>query len=192
MTLKQSGITLIELLVTLGIIAILTSVAAPSVISLIQKSAMSSAVNTFLADMRFARTESMRLGGGVVMCRSNGPEATNPTCGTGNGPGSNGWVSGWIIFHDLDGDGNKDTNEPILRVQSPITNINSIMEINVGSSSTKFAFSPTGRLSLSTSRGLQFGSAPIFSSKTQRVICINLGGRARIAGDGFQSCGADQ
>ncbi len=191
MKLKQTGITLIELLVTLGIVAVLTSVAAPSITSLIQKSAMGSAVNTFMADMRFTRTESMRLGGGVIMCRSDSPEANNPTCGTGTGPGGNGWVSGWIIFHDLDGNGDRDTNEPLLRVQSAITNINTIRETS-SSSSTKFKFSPSGRLSLGSSTGFQFGSATQFATSAQRVVCVNLGGRARIAGDGFQSCGTDQ
>lgn len=192
MKLKQTGLTLIELLVTLGIVAVLTSVAAPSITTLIQKSAMSSAVNTFLADMRFARTESMRLGGSVIMCRSNSPEATNPTCGTGTGPNGNGWVSGWIIFHDLGGDGDKSTTDPLLRVQSPITNVNSIMEMGLSTSSTKFEFSPTGRLSLGASRGFQFGSATQFATSAQRVVCVNLGGRARIAGDGSKSCGTDQ
>ena len=132
------GFTLVELLVSLSVVAIITSVAAPSFTALMKSTSISSSVNTFLADMRFARAEALRRGGGVVMCRSDAPEAATPACGTGSGPGGNGWVSGWIIFHDLNNDGTKAAAEPLLRVQSAITSPNSIVEIGVGSSSTKF------------------------------------------------------
>ena len=102
---KQHGLTLIELMVVLAISAILAFLAAPSFTSAIRSNAISSTVNTFLSDMRYARSEAIRLGGGVVLCRSDAPEDAAPACGTGHGPGNNGWVSGWFIFHDLDNDG---------------------------------------------------------------------------------------
>ena len=52
--------------------------------------------------MRYARSESIRRGGGVVMCRSDTPEAASPVGGTDASPGGKGWASGWIIFHSLD------------------------------------------------------------------------------------------
>ena len=70
---KSHGFTLLELMVVLAIVAILTMLAAPSFTRLIQSITMSSTVNTFLADMRYARSESIRRGGGVVMCRSDDP-----------------------------------------------------------------------------------------------------------------------
>ena len=51
---KSHGLTLIELLVVITIVAILAALAAPSFNNLIQSTAMSSAVNTFMADMRCA------------------------------------------------------------------------------------------------------------------------------------------
>ena len=195
---KSSGFTLIELLVVIAIVAILTAMAAPSFKRLIQSNTMSSSVNSFLADMRYARSEAIRRGGGVVMCRSDSPEATNPTCGTGSGPDltgdslGDGWASGWIIFHDLDKDGIRDSSpaDPILRVQGPMVSLGSVLE-GGSSSSTKFIFSATGRLSLSSSTQLRFGSSK-YASDLQRVVCVNLGGRARIAGDGNSSCSSDQ
>jgi type IV fimbrial biogenesis protein FimT len=98
-----------------------------------------------------------------------------------------GWVSGWIIFHDLVPDGGaKVSTDPLLRVQSPLAFIGSIME-NGSSSSTKFVFSATGRLSLTTSKTLTFGGTK-YASDVQRVVCVSLGGRARIAGDGNSAC----
>ena len=180
---KSTGFTLLELMVVLSIIAILTMMAAPSLKQMIQSTTMSSVVNTFMADMRYARSESIRRGGGVVMCRSDKPEATKPVCNTDSGPGNDGWVSGWIIYIDFNNNGKINANE-LLRVQSPITSVDSIVE---KSGSSKFSFTATGRLNLSSATSIQFGGGK-FANTIQRVVCINLGGRARIAGDGYSSC----
>jgi type IV fimbrial biogenesis protein FimT len=168
-------------------VAVLAAIAAPSFKSLIQSQVMSGSVNSFLADMRFARSESIRLGGGVVMCRSNSPEATNPVCNSGAGADGNGWTSGWIIFHDLNKSGTKTSTEPLLRVQGPLTSMDSVIETN-SSPSYKFQFDATGRLPLSSATTLQFGGNDNFSNLQQRTLCVSVGGRGRIAGDGLATC----
>ncbi len=181
------GFTLIELMVVLTITAVLATLAAPSFTRMIQSNTISSNVNTFMADMRFARSEAIRRGGAVVMCRSDAPEATNPTCGSGSGPGGNGWVSGWIIFQDSNNNGSKASTEPLIRVQAALTSMDSIVEGGSGSS-TKFSFTATGRLSgLSSATQLQFGGGN-YANDVQRVLCVNLSGRARIVGNGTTSC----
>ena len=183
---KSSGFTLIELMVVIAIASVLMKLAAPSFKQLIQSNTISSNVNSFLADMRYARSESVRRGGGVIMCRSDAPEAASPVCGSGSGPGTNGWVSGWIIFHDVDGDGTRTalSTDPVLRVQAPITTMDSI---NESGSSTKFIFTATGRLNLSGITSLQFGGGN-YANTVQRIVCVSVGGRARVAGDGLSSC----
>jgi type IV fimbrial biogenesis protein FimT len=177
---KFHGFTLIEAMVVVAIVAILTTLAAPSFKSLIQSNAMSGNVNSFLADMRYARSEAIRRGGAVVICRSTSPE-TSPACdGTNNA--ANDWQTGWIIFDDLNKDGNLDSGEPVLRVQGPVTNMDSI----VVSSEYKFKFNATGRLP-GGAAGIKFGGSN-FSTTTQRVVCVSVGGRTRIAGDGSTSC----
>ena len=189
---KSKGFTLIELMVVLSITAILVTLAAPSLKQLIQSSTMSSTVNAFLADMRYARSESIRRGGGVVMCRSNNPEAANASCGTGS---TVGWESGWIIFHNLNNGNTRTQNEPLLRVQGAITGVNTIAEPGAA---TLFKFTATGRLTFSAATQLQFGSPPAYATDAQRIVCVNLGGRARIALDsenrptGNASCATDQ
>ncbi len=184
------GFTLIELMVVLAITAVLATLAAPSFTRMIQSNTISSNVNTFMADMRFARSEAIRRGGAVVMCRSDAPEATNPTCGSGSGPGGNGWVSGWIIFQDSNNNGVKTATEPLIRVQAALTSMDSIVEAG-GSSSTKLRFTATGRLlNLSSATQFQFGGGN-YASEVQRVLCVNMSGRARIAGDGNTACSTD-
>ena len=185
---KPHGFTLIELMVVLAIVAILSALAAPSFKQLIQSITISGSVNTFLSDMRYARSEAVRRGGGVVMCRSDAPEDANPTCDSGSSPDGNGWVSGWIIFHALDNASVQASAETLLRVQSPITSINSIVEAG-DSSSTKFRFTATGRfLDLNPAPTLRFGGDAMFAAALQRTVCVNLGGYARIAGDGLAQC----
>lgn len=186
---KIRGFTLLELMVVVSVVAILVAIAAPSFRSLIQSNAMSSTVNTFLSDLRYARNESIKRSGNVVLCRSDAPESTSPTCDGGAGPGGNGWASGWIVFHDLDNNGARAATEPILRVQSPITSVDSIVES--GTPVNKFRFTATGRLGLSSATSMQFGGGN-FINTAQRMVCVNLGGRGRIAGDGLSACGSDQ
>ncbi len=188
----SKGFTLIELLVVIAIIALLMALAAPSFKLQLQSSAITGGVNSFLADIRFARSEAIRRGGGVVMCRSDSPEAANATCSSGAG---NGWVSGWIIFVDKNNNGARDYNasstldDNILRIQSPITNLDTIAE--GGTAGTKFQFTGTGRLvGTGNTESLTFGGTQ-FASKIKRVVCVSIGGRARIAGDGSTSCGAN-
>jgi type IV fimbrial biogenesis protein FimT len=184
---KFNGLTLLEVMVALAIIAILSSLAAPSFTQMIQSNTISSNVNTFLADMRFARSESIRRGGGVVMCRSDAPEAVNPACANGSGPDGNGWASGWIVFQDWNNDGAQDTNEPLLRVKSSDTVMDSITEADA-TTSTQFRFTATGRLSTSPTQ-LHFGGGN-YASNVRRLVCVDLGGRAHTTSPGTVDCGS--
>jgi type IV fimbrial biogenesis protein FimT len=183
---KQHGLTLIELMVVLAISAILAFLAAPSFTSAIRSNAISSSVNTFLSDMRYARSEAIRLGGGVVLCRSDAPEEAAPACGTGHGPGGNGWVSGWFIFHDLDNDGAWDAGERILRVQAASSSPDQILEDGAGSS-TLFRFTATGRLlSSASATTMRFGSTA--NGDARRTVCVGVSGRARVDSNGSAVC----
>jgi type IV fimbrial biogenesis protein FimT len=182
---KPHGVTLPELLIVMAIVGLLATLAVPSFKRLIQANAISSGVDTFMADLRFARSESIKRGGGVVMCRSDAPEKASPTCGTGS---KLGWQSGWIIFHDLNNNSNKTATETLLRVQAPLAAIDSIAEAGPA---TKFQFSPTGRLGLTDTARLQFGGNKV-PNDLQKVVCIGQSGRARITGDGNSTCYSGQ
>ena len=187
---RSRGFTLLELMIVLTISAVLVTLAAPSFGRLFQSNNLSATVNTFLADMGYARSESIRRGGGVMLCRSDSPEVVSPVCSSVSAHTGTGWSTGWIVFQDMDNNGVKDDADPVLRVQAPIRSMDSIQEGGNGPPST-FRFTATGRLfDLASATALTFGGAS-YELATRRVVCISFGGRAVIAGDGSTDCGTD-
>lgn len=180
----QAGFTLIELMVVMAIAAILISLAAPSFARLIRSTSVASDVNTFLADLRFARNEAIKRGTVIVMCKSNAPEATTPACSTGTD-----WKTGWIIFVDDNNSGTYSSDEFLLRQQSALTSSGGITDAS--GSDTLFNFVSTGRLRAFTSTTKFTFKANVVDTSLERVVCINASGRARIA-NGLTSCGTDE
>lgn len=176
---KSLGFTLVELLVTLSILATLVTLAAPSVAGLVQSGNVASAVNTFLADLRFARSEAIRRGSAVVICRSDDAEAAAPTCASTS---ARGWAAGWIVYEERNGTGGMGSGDRLLRIQAPLNGVD-------GATSTKndFTFTPLGR-SQSASGNVVFGAEML--EQRRRKVCIAFTGRARVASDLSNSCDA--
>jgi type IV fimbrial biogenesis protein FimT len=114
------GFTLVELMVTLSVLAILLGIAVPSFTGAIASTAVAGHVNTFMADARFARTEAIKRGANVTMCRSDNAETATPTCSTA---AATDWSAGWLIFEDVDNNGLFATanNDVLIRVQGALT-----------------------------------------------------------------------
>lgn len=99
--------TLIEVMVALSIVAVLGALAAPSLRQLIESNRIASEVNSFTADLQLARSEAIKQGRNAVLCIS----ANGIDCVTSGGN----WERGWIIYLDENGDGTKDSDDPMLR-----------------------------------------------------------------------------
>ncbi len=93
---KQKGVTLIELMITMVMVALLASVAVPSFLDTVKSNRVTSNINKLTTTLNLARSEAIRRAGNITVCRS------------GNGTGcatSGAWTQGWIAFVDIDGDG---------------------------------------------------------------------------------------
>ena len=64
------GFTLVEILITIVISAVLLGIAVPQLTDQVQKSHISSHVSDLMAAMNLARSEAVKSGRGVTMCRS--------------------------------------------------------------------------------------------------------------------------
>ena len=95
---RQTGFTLIELMITIVLVAILLGIGAPSFAEFTRNARMSSAANDLLTAMHAARTEAIKRRVPVTVCASENPTAAAPTCA------ADGTFNGWILFVDDDGD----------------------------------------------------------------------------------------
>jgi len=82
-----AGFTLIELMVTISVAAILLSIAIPGFKQLSTRNRITTYTNDFIASINYARSEAVRLGSPVSICKSS----DGTSC-------SGSWSDGWIIF----------------------------------------------------------------------------------------------
>ncbi len=115
------GFTLIEMIVTMAVAAILLTVAVPSFKYVTNNNRMSAENNGLLGDLQFARAEAIKEGRTVTVCVSaNGTTCANSTT----------WQSGWIVFSDPTNVGVVDAGESILRVQHTFSGSDSFAASN--------------------------------------------------------------
>ncbi|HRK56158.1 MAG TPA: GspH/FimT family pseudopilin [Burkholderiaceae bacterium] len=147
---RRSGFTLIELLVTIVIAAILVAAAVPMFNSSISRANIRDAANGLLAAVELARSEAIRRGVRVSVCRVNNPWGNPPVCGTAvSGAYAAGdWATGWIIFTDNGATvGVFDTTEEVLYTQPPFDGGGaSRTQIDGGPAVGFFTLNPDGTL----------------------------------------------
>jgi len=100
---KSRGFTLPEILITMGIVAIVLSTAVPGISSMIKDNRLSTQLNTIVTHIHMARAEAAKRDVRVILCRTNIPDAITPSC---NGTPRN-WTEGYLVFAD---DGNYNNN----------------------------------------------------------------------------------
>lgn len=103
---KADGFTLIELMITLAIAAILLTVGIPSFRDFIMNNRLTTQANEFVASIQTARSLAIRYQRPTRICVSDDPAAATPAC-----VNSTDWTRGWFVWVDLDRDGVIDNDE---------------------------------------------------------------------------------
>lgn len=100
---QQCGFTLIELIVTVGIIAIVVSLSAVSFNSWNSEATSRAALAKIRSALVVTRMEAIKRGSWMMLCSSSTGESCNAS-----------FNDGWILFHDVNANSELDAEESIL------------------------------------------------------------------------------
>lgn len=181
---RNKGFTVVELAMTLIIVALLIVTGVPAFSGLIQDNRIVTETNLLVGSLNLARSEAIKRNTQVSISSASG---TN-----------NVWESGWTVFTDADGDGILDDDgdanicEPgidadcVLQVQSALAG--GITLRSNGGYTTYFAFLPTGFIEGAVSNSDEFflcGSDA--DTSMSRTVALNVTGRPQTS-KGTTSC----
>jgi type IV fimbrial biogenesis protein FimT len=118
---RARGYTLLELVITMSIAAILLTIAVPSFRYVTNSNRIAGEVNGLLGDLQFARAEAIKEGRTVTVCAStDGQNCSNSTA----------WQQGWIVFSDPTDLGVNGVGESPLRWQKTFSSTDTFLASN--------------------------------------------------------------
>lgn len=171
---RPHGFTLIELMVTLGIAAVLMMVAVPNIALYSKNAQLTSAANSLLAAINAARGEAMKRGmSAMVVPTNNGSD----------------WKTGWVVFVDKNNSRTyTDTGDDTVLTQASVPSGISITGNGIASGSTPYIMFDASGYSKTKAGGPAFFSISLTRtdvaaadqySQTRKII-IALTGRVRM------------
>lgn len=177
---QSAGFTLIELMLTVMVAAILLGIGVPSFTNIIRNNRLTTAANDLLRSTQLARSEAIKRQVPVVVCASADATAESPSCSDGD-------FSQWIVFVDSNGNWSLDNLEPVLEQHGAVHSSVTVRNDNDGIISyaaSGFATplppagtTPARNIVICDARGnQQFGA----NDSTARAVMIEATGRARV------------
>lgn len=176
---SQAGFTLVEMMVTLVLMAIMVGLAVPGFGILIKNNRIETQTSAMYSALMLARSEGLKRVSRITVCRSS----NGTSCAT-----SGGWEQGWIVFDDCNNNAVVNTgtcdggaNEEILRWDQPLTGGNTLR----GTTDVASYISYVGNgYTVTTSNTFQSGTLVLcddrgFTSNASAII-ISATGRPRI------------
>ena len=105
---QKSGFTLIELMITISILATLVMVAVPSFQNLIARNQLIATTNDLITALALARQKSVTFSRDVYLCELLNEDTCNE-----DRPFNADWTKGWMVFIDNNQNGTLDNNDTI-------------------------------------------------------------------------------
>ena len=104
---RDAGFTLIELIITMAVLAICAGVALPSLRSFMEQQRTLAAISSLTSHMSLARMAAVTRNQRTVLC----PSRNGNSCEAGTD-----WSTGWMLFLDEDGNRQPDSGDEVLRM----------------------------------------------------------------------------
>lgn len=168
---SEPGFTLLELLVTLAVAAILLTVGVPGFRNAVMDNRLASEANEFVTAVNLARSSAVRYQRRATVCASTGYDAAVPTCSGGKN-----WSTGWIVWVDKNRDDVTSANE-IIAVREPLYSTSTL----TGAATGTLTYDARG---FSVSGGDDFLICDSRGGETGRLVNVNNVGRTHITGAG--------
>jgi len=170
---RAAGFTLVELMVTIAVAAIVVAVGVPSFLRTLARHTIASQAEELQDAVRVGRNEAMKRSGPVVLCRT---EESNPSHCAGSG-GS--WQT-WVLFTDAARSGTFAAGDSMLRQHQDASK-----RTTVTADAASILFEATGIAHADTGPAVivlaERGAA---DPAQQRQVCVNpRGDVAIVAGD---------
>ena len=171
---RRRGFTLVELMVTMVIVAILMTLAVPGMQQFLLRRAVIAHTDSLVSSIRYARSEALKGGLPVTVCNTADADAAAPVCVGAAGD----WASGWLVFVDRDGDGVIAPADRLLQVQQAYGNSGGIDATRgfVTFNSTGIAFNGVANFVARPALPEDHESYVTYT----RTVCVSRPGRARV------------
>lgn len=164
----SQGVSLIELMVVITVLAILASIAIPSFAGIARQYRVNAVAEEFMASVQLARVDAMRLGQVVLIQRQ-------PSCGIAL-PTTADWHCGWRVWADLNGNQRPDAGETELQSVALPPGIH-LVKAPGGGSPQYITINRHGQV---TAKGLRFAIFPAgMDEMNGQLICFSTGTRLR-------------